>query len=123
MELYREAGIRSVEVGTVMFGRRDAETGVEIPGPMELVRVAIPRLVYTQSHLDYMLEALLTLWKRRGAVSGYSWWRRRRCCGTSRRASPPFPAPPRPERADHPVEAGTSATYVSSRTGRKPRWR
>src|SRR6185295_1243492 len=58
-ELYREAGIRAVEIGTVMFGRRDAESGQETPAPMELVRLAIPRRVYTQSHIDYVVEAIL----------------------------------------------------------------
>jgi tryptophanase len=69
-ELYREAGIRAVEIGTVMFGRRSAE-GQETPAPMELVRLAIPRRVYTQSHVDYVVEAILQLWKRRADVSGY----------------------------------------------------
>jgi tryptophanase len=71
VELYREAGIRAVEIGTVMFGRRTPETGEEIPGPMELVRLAIPRRVYTQSHIDYVVEAILQVWARRETVSGY----------------------------------------------------
>jgi tyrosine phenol-lyase len=71
VELYREAGIRSVEIGTVMFGRRDPATGAETTAPMELVRLAIPRRVYTQSHVDYVVEAILNVWERRAAVGGY----------------------------------------------------
>jgi tryptophanase len=70
-ELYREAGIRSVEIGTVMFGRRDSETGQEKTAAMELVRLAIPRRVYTQSHIDYVVEAILEIWQRRSEVKGY----------------------------------------------------
>jgi tyrosine phenol-lyase len=71
VELYREAGIRAVEIGTVMFGRRDPATGVESTAPMELVRLAIPRRVYTQSHVDYVVEAILGVFARREAVRGY----------------------------------------------------
>jgi tryptophanase len=71
VELYREAGIRAVEIGTVMFGRRIPETAEETPAPMELLRLAIPRRVYTQSHIDYVVEAVLELWKRRADVRGY----------------------------------------------------
>jgi tryptophanase len=71
VELYREAGIRAVEIGTVMFGRRDPATGVESTAPMELVRLAMPRRVYTQSHVDYVVEAILNVWQRRTAVRGY----------------------------------------------------
>jgi tryptophanase len=71
VELYREAGIRAVEIGTVMFGRRNAATGEETPAPMELVRLAIPRRVYTQSHIDYVVEAILQVWARRAGVKGY----------------------------------------------------
>jgi tryptophanase len=71
VELYREAGIRAVEIGTVMFGRRNAESGQETPASMELVRLAIPRRVYTQSHIDYVVEAILQVWQRRARVSGY----------------------------------------------------
>ena len=71
VELYREAGIRAVEIGTVMFGRRDPVTGTDTPAPMELVRLAIPRRVYTQSHVDYVVEAILNVWERRAAVRGY----------------------------------------------------
>jgi tryptophanase len=70
-ELYLEAGIRAVEIGTLMFGRRDAETGVETPGAMELVRLAIPRRVYTQSHIDYVVEAILDVWHRRETLRGF----------------------------------------------------
>jgi tryptophanase len=69
-ELYLEAGIRAVEIGTVMFGRRDAESGDESVAPMELVRLAIPRRVYTQSHIDYVVEAILNVWERRAEVRG-----------------------------------------------------
>ncbi len=52
--LYREGGIRGCEIGTVMFGMHP--DGTETPGPMELVRLAIPRRTYTQSHIDYVIE-------------------------------------------------------------------
>jgi tyrosine phenol-lyase len=71
VELYREAGIRAVEIGTVMFGRRDPATGEESTAPMELVRLAIPRRVYTQSHVDYVVEAILNVHARRQQVRGY----------------------------------------------------
>jgi tyrosine phenol-lyase len=71
VELYREAGIRSVEIGTLMFGKVDPITGAEHPAAMELVRLAIPRRVYTQSHVDYVVEAILNIWERRAALRGY----------------------------------------------------
>ncbi len=70
-ELYRWAGIRAVEIGSVMFGRRDPETGEETPAAMELVRLAIPRRVYTQSHIDYVVEAILELFARCEQFPGY----------------------------------------------------
>ncbi len=54
--LYREGAIRSCEIGTVMFGRRP--DGSEQPAPMDLVRLAIPRRTYTQSHIDYVVEVV-----------------------------------------------------------------
>lgn len=69
VELYREAGIRAVEIGTLMFGRRDA-AGIEQPAPMELVRLAIPRRAYTQSHVDYVIEAAGLIVSRREAIRG-----------------------------------------------------
>jgi tryptophanase len=60
-ELYLEGGIRSVEIGTLMFG--DA-------AKMDLVRLAIPRRVYTQSHIDYVVEVILEVWRHREQVRG-----------------------------------------------------
>src|SRR6059058_2166336 len=54
--LYREGGIRGCEIGSVMFGRHP--DGSESPAPMELVRLAIPRRTYTQSHVDYVIEVV-----------------------------------------------------------------
>ncbi len=70
-ELYRWAGIRAVEIGSVMFGRRDPRTGAETPAAMELVRLAIPRRVYTQSHVDYVVEAILEVHSRRETFRGF----------------------------------------------------
>ncbi|MDX1673672.1 MAG: tryptophanase, partial [Longimicrobiales bacterium] len=70
-ELYLAGGIRGVEIGTVMFGRRDPETGEEQPGPMELVRLTIPRRVYTQSHVDYVVEVILEVFERREEIGGF----------------------------------------------------
>lgn len=70
-ELYVEGGIRGVEVGTVMFGRRDPETGEEETAAMELVRLAMPRRVYTQSHVDFMVEAIVEAYRRRAAIGGF----------------------------------------------------
>ncbi len=60
-ELYLEGGIRSVEIGTLMFG--DA-------AHMDLVRLAIPRRVYTQSHIDYVIEVMLEVWRQRERIQG-----------------------------------------------------
>jgi tryptophanase len=62
--LYRLAGIRGVEIGSLMFG------GAGTPGRMELVRLAIPRRVYTQSHIDYVIEAVIELFERRNELRG-----------------------------------------------------
>ncbi len=119
VELYREAGIRAVEIGTVMFGKRDPASGAEIPAPMELVRLAIPRRVYTQSHIDYVVEAILNIWERRETVAGYRFTEQAAVLRhftarfeplpprlrTSSPASPPppgglgTPAPPSPQRS------------------------
>jgi tryptophanase len=68
--LYLEGGIRSVELGSVMFGRVD-EQGRETPSPLELVRLAIPRRVYTQSHFDYLFEVIESVWKQKEKIPGY----------------------------------------------------
>jgi len=71
VELYREAGIRSCEIGSVMHAEKHSESGEEIPSSMELVRLAIPHRVYTQSHIDYVIEAILQVYERRESISGY----------------------------------------------------
>lgn len=68
--LYLEGGIRGVELGSVMFGHFD-ENGVEQPAPLELVRLAFPRRVYTQSHFDYLFEIIQEVWKKRDQLKGY----------------------------------------------------
>jgi tyrosine phenol-lyase len=68
--LYRHAGIRGVEIGSVMFGRVDPDTGESARPPMELVRLAIPRRVYTQSHIDYTIEATIEVFRNREAMRG-----------------------------------------------------
>ncbi|MCZ6917001.1 MAG: beta-eliminating lyase-related protein, partial [Gemmatimonadetes bacterium] len=62
--MYRHAGIRAVEIGSVMFG------GGGTPPDMELVRMAVPRRVYTQSHVDYVVEACAELYQHRGELRG-----------------------------------------------------
>ncbi|MBI4418646.1 MAG: tryptophanase [Ignavibacteriales bacterium] len=69
-ELYRKGGIRSVEIGSVMFGKTDPKTGKLISPPMELVRLAIPRRVYTQSHIDYVIEVAQEVYKDRKRMKG-----------------------------------------------------
>ncbi len=69
IELYVEAGVRAVEIGTVMFGL-DPHSGEERPARLDLLRLAIPRRVYTQSHMDYVLEAIGQVWERRETIRG-----------------------------------------------------
>jgi tryptophanase len=66
--LYREGGIRGCEIGTVMFGQHP--DGSESPASMELVRLAIPRRVYTQSHVDYVIEVVRWVAERAGELRG-----------------------------------------------------
>ncbi|HET9294750.1 MAG TPA: tryptophanase [Gemmatimonadales bacterium] len=70
VELYRSGGVRGVEIGSVMFGRRNPD-GTESPAAMELVRLAIPRRTYTQSHVDYVGEVIAEVAARRKAIHGY----------------------------------------------------
>ncbi len=67
--LYVEGGVRGVEIGTVMFGLHP--DGSETPAAMDLVRLAIPRRVYTQSHIDYVAEVVLEVARQRDALPGY----------------------------------------------------
>jgi len=60
-ELYLEGGVRSIEIGTLMFAAA---------AQMDLVRLAIPRRVYTQSHIDYLVEVILEVWKNRDRIRG-----------------------------------------------------
>lgn len=69
-ELYLDGGVRGVEIGSVMFGRFD-KSGRELPAPLELVRLAFPRRVYTQSHFDYVIEVLEAVWRQRDKIPGY----------------------------------------------------
>ena len=66
-ELYITGGIRAVEIGSLMFGKKD-ENGNHIAPPMELVRLAIPRRVYTQAHTDYVAEACIETYERRNEL-------------------------------------------------------
>jgi len=61
--------VRGVEIGSVMFGTRNADGG-ETPSAMELVRLAIPRRTYTQSHVDYVGEVIREVAGRREAIRG-----------------------------------------------------
>ena len=68
--LYREYGIRGVEIGTVMFGKKDAETGRTIHPELEMVRLAIPRRVYTNMQFTYVAESIIELYHRRERIHG-----------------------------------------------------
>jgi tryptophanase len=70
VEMYRHAGIRAVETGQVMFGKRDPETSREAPVNLDLVRLAIPRRVYTQSHVDYVVEAMEEIASHKEEIAG-----------------------------------------------------
>ncbi|MBK9247737.1 MAG: tryptophanase [Ignavibacteria bacterium] len=68
VELYLHGGIRGCEIGTVMFGRQ--ADGTELPSRMDLVRLAIPRRVYTQSHIDYVIEAIIEVNEHKHNLQG-----------------------------------------------------
>ncbi len=68
--LYLAGGVRAVELGSVMFGHFD-DDGNEQPSPLELVRLAFPRRVYTQSHFDYLIEVIEEVWRDRATIPGH----------------------------------------------------
>jgi tryptophanase len=70
IELYRRGGVRAVEIGTLMFGR-PREDGPDEPAAMELVRLAIPRRTYTQSHIDYVAEVVIDVAAEASELGGY----------------------------------------------------
>jgi tryptophanase len=69
--LYIEGGIRSVEIGSVMFAGKDPDTGEMVYPALELVRLAIPRRVYTQTHLDYVVETCKRVYAKRESLRGF----------------------------------------------------
>ncbi len=68
--LYEHIGVRACEIGNVMFGARNETTGAWTWPPLDLVRLAIPRRTYTQSHMDYVVEGILELHQRRREIRG-----------------------------------------------------
>ena len=68
--LYREYGIRGVEIGTVMFGKKDPATGRTIHPELEMVRLAIPRRVYTNMQIAYVAESICELYRQRDSITG-----------------------------------------------------
>ena len=70
VELYRAGGVRGVEIGSVMFGKRQPD-GSEVAAPLELVRLAVPRRTYTQSHIDYVAEVIAEVARRKDRLRGY----------------------------------------------------
>jgi tyrosine phenol-lyase len=70
VSLYREYGIRGVEIGTVMFGKKDPATGRLIHPELEMVRLAIPRRVYTNMQIAYVAESIIELYRRRADMRG-----------------------------------------------------
>jgi tryptophanase len=68
VELYKEGGIRGCEIGTAMFGLRP--DGKEAPAHMDLVRLAIPRRMYTQAHMDFVVEVITEVYKNRASLGG-----------------------------------------------------
>jgi tyrosine phenol-lyase len=69
--IYLEAGVRAVEVGTLMFGRFDLDSQSEQTAPRELIRLALPRRVYTQSQIDYAIDGVIRVGQRAEALNGY----------------------------------------------------
>jgi tyrosine phenol-lyase len=69
--MYELGGVRACEIGSLMFGTHNAETGEETAGPRELVRLAIPRRTYTQSHMDYVIEVVVKAHEQRDSLPGY----------------------------------------------------
>ena len=70
VELYLEAGIRGCDIGSYMLGN-DPDTGAQLESQFEFTRLAVPRRVYTQSHLDVIVEALIEIKKRKDSLKGY----------------------------------------------------
>ena len=71
VELYREGAIRGCEIGSVMFAHPDPDTGKMIHPKLELLRLAIPRRTYTQSHMDYVADSLANIKGRAASIRGY----------------------------------------------------
>jgi tryptophanase len=71
IELYREGAIRGAEMGSVAFAYPDPDTGIMVHPKLEMVRLAIPRRVYTQSHIDYVVRTLVKIKRRVPGIPGY----------------------------------------------------